>query len=296
MYTNQRTISRVLAAAVASAGFAIAPMPTFGAQLTCTSATFTATADNAGNIVVSCTSPGSTATCSLSASPSSLPAAGGTVTLSSNCGAVTSLAKNGNQIATSGTSWTENIPANTGTSSVSFTYTVQGSTGSDTVVVTESGAGSADPPPVGPTSCNGYTVIPVDLPWTATSRVITKGFNNNTMVVAKFTTPATGAVSSSASLASAEFGDAKTTRTASLSTLPCDLSGTGTGKVFKGNTQTPGFTYQINGSVNFLSDRVILQPSTTYYFNIVNRDSRGSPSCGTSTCNMIIQMTLPTGL
>jgi len=83
---------------------------------------------------------------------------------------------------------------------------------------------------------------------------------------------------------------------ASLSTSPCDLAGTGTGKVFKGNTQAPGLTYQINGSVNFLSDRVILQPSTTYYFNIVNRNADGSKSCATSTCNMIIQLTLPTGL
>jgi hypothetical protein len=302
MYTNQRNISRVLAAAVASTGFAIAPMPTFAASLTCTSATFTATADNAGNIVVSCTAPGNTAACSLTASPSSVPASGGNVQLTaSNCGTVTSVAKNGTQIATSGTSWTQNIPANSGTSSVSFTYTVQGGNGSDSVVVTQSGSGgggggdTSNPPPA---SCEGYTVVPVSLPWSAQSKVTTKGFNNSTMVVASFTTPATSIVSGGATLAAVEFGDGKATRTAALSTSPCDLSGSGVGKgaVFPGNTQTPGLTYQINGSVSFLNTRVVLKPSTTYYFNIVNRDSRNAPSCGTSSCNMIIQLTVPTGL
>jgi hypothetical protein len=66
--------------------------------------------------------------------------------------------------------------------------------------------------------------------------------------------------------------------------------------VFKGNSQGPSVTYQILGAVTRLSGRVVLQPSTTYYFNIVNRNSLGAPSCGTSTCNMIIQLTKPTGL
>jgi hypothetical protein len=296
MYTNQRTISRVLAAAVACSGFAIAPMPAFAASLKCMSTTFTATADNAGNIVVSCTEPGSTAACSLTASPTSLPASGGNVTLTAaNCGSVTSWAKNSSQVATSGTTFSESIPANTGTSSVSYTYTVQGANGADTVTIMEAAAGTNNPPPVA-TTCNGYTVIPVDLPWVAQSKVITKGFNNDAIVVARFTTPATSAISGGATLASVESSDGKATRTASLSTSPCDLAGTGTGKVFKGTTQAPSLTYQINGSVNFLSDRAILQPSTTYYFNIVNRNADGSKSCATSTCNMIIQLTLPTGL
>jgi hypothetical protein len=295
MYTNQRNISRVLAAAVASTGFAIAPMPAFAASLTCTAGSFSASAQG-GNIVVSCTPPDNTTACSLTASPPSLPASGGNVTLTAtNCGAVTSLAKNGNQVASSGT-FSETIPPNAGTSSVTFTYTVQGSSGSDSAAVTESGTGTSNPPPDGPTTCDGYTVIPVDLPWAAAeSKVTTKGFNNGAIIVARFTTPATGVVSGSAFLSTVENGDPKAMRTASLSTSPCDLAGTGTGKMWKG-TQTPGFSYQINGTVSRLSDRVVLQPSTTYYFNIVNRNADGSKSCGSTTCNMILQLTKPTGL
>jgi len=54
-----RTISRVLAAAVASAGFAV-PVPTIAATISCTGATFSATPDGQGNINVSCTAPGTT--------------------------------------------------------------------------------------------------------------------------------------------------------------------------------------------------------------------------------------------
>jgi hypothetical protein len=298
MHTNHRNISRVLAAAVASTGFAVAPMPTFAASLTCTSSTFTAGSDGSGNIVVNCTSPSTGASCSLTASPTTVPSSGGTVTLTaSNCGTVTSVTKSSSQIASSGTTWTDTLGANTGSGSLSFTYTVQGSSGSDSVVVTQSGTGSTPPPPPPPggaIACSGYaTTLVYDLPWTATSIAYTKGFNNNAIVVARFTTPATGAVSGLANFSSIEYQDGKASRTASLSTVPCDLTGTGFGKIakFKG-TQGVSFTYQING----ISTGIVLQPSTTYYVNIVNRDSLGNPSCGTATCNMIIQLTKPFGL
>lgn len=300
MHTNHRTISRVLAAAVASTGFAVAPMPAFAASLTCTSSTFTAGSDGSGNIVVNCTSPSTGASCSLTASPNPVPAAGGTVTLTStNCGTITSLTKSSTQIGTSGSgpSWTDTLAANTGSGSLSFTYTVQGSSGSDSVIVTQSGTGSTPPPPPpgGAISCAGYaTTLAYTLPWTAASSVITKGFNNSAIVVASFTTPATGVVSMPANISSAEYGDGKAMRTGSLSTAPCDMTGTPFGKPakFKG-IQTPGFSYQINGASTGV---LVLQPSTTYYLNIVNRDSLGNPSCSTSTCNMIIQLTKPFGL
>jgi len=304
MYTNQRNISRVLAAAVASTGFAIAPMPGFAAGVTCTSATFSATPDGAGNIVVSCTSPGSTAACSLTASPSSLPAAGGNTTLTaSNCGTVTSLAKDGTQIASTGTSWSQPLPANTGTTAVSYTYTVQGANGSDTTRVTVTGTGTVNPPPTGGAiSCSGYTTTLVyDLAWTAQSVIDTKGFNNNAIIVARFTTPA--AISTgTGNIASAEIQQPAVFRTASISTNPCDLAGTGVGKsaVWSGLTSTkgPGGTFQVGGTAQtFLlsASRIVLQPSTTYYFNIVNRDSGGSASCTASNCEMRLQLTKAPG-
>ncbi|HJU24036.1 MAG TPA: hypothetical protein VJ891_16140, partial [Casimicrobiaceae bacterium] len=237
--------------------------------------------------------------CSLTASPTTVPSSGGTVTLTaSNCGTVTSVTKSSSQIASSGTTWTDTLGANTGSGSLSFTYTVQGSSGSDSVVVTESGTGSTPPPPPpgGAISCPGYaTTLAYTLPWTLAASVITKGFNNSAIVVATFTTPATGVVSGLANLSSIEYGDGKAWRTASLSTLPCDLTGTGFGKAarWKGNTQGPSLTYQING---ISTGAIVLQPNTTYYLNIINQDSLGRPSCTTATCNMIIQLTKPLGL
>ena len=76
MYMN-RTISRVLAAAVASAGFVV-PVPTIAASLSCTGARFRQRRTASGNINVSCTQAGTTSgTCSISVSPTVLSAAGG---------------------------------------------------------------------------------------------------------------------------------------------------------------------------------------------------------------------------
>ena len=303
MYTNQRNISRVLAAAVASTGFAIAPMPGFAAGVTCTSATFSATPDGAGNIVVSCTSPGSTAACSLTASPTSLPAAGGTVTLTaSNCGTISSWTKAGTLLSQSSSSWKDSIPPNTNTQPTSFIYTVNGANGAS-VTVSQNGAGTVNPPPTGGAiSCSGYTTTLVyDLAWTAQSVIDTKGFNNNAIIVARFTTPA--AISTgTGNIASAEIQQPAVFRTASISTNPCDLAGTGVGKsaVWSGLTSTkgPGGTFQVGGTAQtFLlsASRIVLQPSTTYYFNIVNRDSGGSGSCTASNCEMRLQLTKAPG-
>jgi hypothetical protein len=229
---NMTRISvRVLAAAVASAGFATVSTPTLADTLTCTSASFRANADTNGNIVISC----------------SVPTSGGTTT----------------------------------------------------PPPTDTGGGTTPPPPSdGWTgTCPGYTkTLVLDLPWTAQSKVTSKGFGNDTMLVARFTTPNTSVQSGSATIASAEWLPPRVMRTASISTSPCDLTGTGTGAVSGGWTQTPGWTYQILGTASRLSGRIVLQPNTTYYVNIVNRDSTGQSTCTSSACEMIVQLTLPTGL
>jgi len=297
-----RNISRVLAAAVASSGLAVLPTPAFGTALSCAGGSFSVAPDGNGNFNVNCTTPGGTAACSLTASTTSLPAAGGSVTLTaSNCGTVTSWAKNGTQVSQSGSSWSETLPANTTSSSVSYRFTVTGSTGAaDTATVTVAAAGgTTQPPPVdnGPISCAGFSsTLVYDLPWQSQSKITTKGFNNSTMVVARFRTPATSVQSASANVASAEYLPPNVLRTASISTSPCDLKGSGTGAISPGVTQQPSWTYQILGTTSRLSGKVILQPSTTYYVNIANRDSNGSPTCWASTCEMIVQLTLPTGL
>jgi hypothetical protein len=298
MYMN-RNISRVLAAAVASAGFAVVPMPAFGASLQCTSASFNATSDGNGNINVSCTSPGATPVCTLSASPSSLGSGGGTVKLTaSNCGTISTWTKAGSPVGQTASSWNDLIPANTGTSTAQFTYTVNGDGGSASATVTEAAPGSAPPPPPpgGAISCAGYSkTIVIDLPWGAPGsgapRLSSSGFGNGAIIVARFTTPSTTSTASAA-LSSGEWGDQPTPRTAALSLSPCDFSSPLPRASFTLGQQTPAVTYVVGGSSRMYT---VLQPSTTYYFNIKN-EAYGVPTCGSSSCNMFVELQKPNGL
>ena len=299
MYMN-RSISRVLAAAVASAGFAV-PVPTIGASLSCTAASFTATSDGSGNINVSCTQAGTTSggTCSISASPSVLSASGGTVTVSTSCGANTSLS-GGKSVAQNGSnSWTDTIGANSLSTTVSFTYTVSGDGGSKSVTVSQSGTGGTSPPPGGPISCAGFSKTHViDIAWgapsTAAPRVLTSqngGFTAGEIVVGRFTTPASTAAGIYAQIKSAEWGDQQHNRIASLSATPCDFpnpNGLGRLATTTIGTTSPAFTYAVGGASSYYA---ILKPSTTYYFNIKNVDCRLNESC-----NMFIELQKPKGL
>jgi hypothetical protein len=160
------------------------------------------------------------------------------------------------------------------------------------------------PPPTtsGPIACAGYAkTVVLDLPWTAQSKAVTSGFGNDTIVVGRFTTGASApGANYPANVSSIEYVDPSATRTAALSTSPCDLTGAGLNGAAVTVSVGPSWTYQIGGTapVTFRTStptRVVLQPSTTYYVNIVNRNASGAPSCGTTTCNMILQLTKPTG-
>jgi len=298
MYMN-RTISRVLAAAVASAGFAV-PVPTIAGTISCTAGTFSAAPDGQGNITVSCTQPGtSTGTCSISVNPSVLSAAGGNVAVSTSCGANTSVS-GGKSVSQSGTnSWSDTIGANGLSTNVSFTYTVTGDGGTRSATVTQSGTGGTSPPPGGPISCDGFTKTHVlDITWgapsTAAPRVLTSsagGFSGGEIVVARFTTPSNSAAGIYAQIKSAEWGDQQHQRIAALSTTPCAFpSPNPLGRLSTTTiaTTSPAVTYAVGGSSNYYA---ILQPSTTYYFNIKNTD------CGVGeSCNMFIELQKPKGL
>jgi len=295
-----RSISRVLAAAVASAGFA-APIPTFSATLSCTSSSFSAAPDGSGNIVVNCTQAGGgTApppSCYVSASPTVLSAAGGNVTLTaSNCGTVSGWT--GGKAATGGTSssWQDTIPANTGTQSVTYSYTVSGSSGSASVGVTVQAAGSTTTNG-GAISCNGYgkTVV-VDLAWGALKsgnvRVNSSGFGNGAILVARFTTPSTTAPSLIGKIQAAESSGGPIPRSAALSTTPCDFPSPPLAKFSTvPNSTSPTASYVVGGTSAYYA---ILSPSTTYYFNIKN-EVNGAPTCS-GNCDMFVELQKPSGL
>ena len=301
-----RSISRVLAAAVASAGFAVPSMPVVGASMSCTASSFNAVADGNGNINVTCTAPGSsTSTCAISVSPSTLSAAGGNVTVNVNCGASSSVS-GGKALTANGTnSWTDTIPANTLSTNVTYTYTVTGDGGTRSATVTEAGQGATSPPPSGaPISCAGFSATRViDIPWGASGsgapRVYTStagGFGNNQIVVARFTTPSSSAPGVYAAIGGAEWGDQQTPRTAALSTTPCDFPSpnpVGRLSTIGGGSTSPSVTYAIGGSSSYYA---ILQPNTTYYFNIKN-EVKGVSTCAPGqSCNMFIELQKPKGL
>ena len=298
MHIN-RNISRVLAAAVASGGFFVAPLPVHATQLSCSS--FSATPDGSGNITVNCTDAGSSPppqNCSINANPTTVPASGGTVTITTNCGASTSVTGGKAVQASSSTTWVDTIPANTGTSSLTFTYNVSGANGSNQASVLQPAPGGGGGQ-TGSISCPGYTnTLVYDLPWSALSKVTTKGFSNTAFVVGRFTTPATGVVSATATIFTGQFTEPTVVRTGAVSTSPCDLTGgsLGTSAVSPGVSQGPSWFYQINGTAPRLSGRLVLQPSTTYYINLTNRDKNNAPTCTAGSCEMILQLTIPTGL
>ncbi len=297
MHTN-RSISRVLAAAVASTGFAV-PVPTFSATLACSS--FTASPGSNGTIMVNCVEAGGgTSSCSISVSPSSLPASGGNVTVSTSCGANTSLS-GGKALSQSGTnSWVDAIPANAASTAVTYSYTVTGDAGSKTAFVSQAGQGSTSPPPTGGAiSCAGFDkTIVLDLNWGAPGspapRVATSGFGGNSITVARFTTPNKVAPGVYAQIKSGQWVDAARETTASLSTTPCDFPYPNPLGRLATTTQpvvSPSVTYAVGGSSVYYA---ILQPNTTYYFNIKHQVN-GVSTCSGS-CNMFVELQKPNGL
>jgi hypothetical protein len=180
---------------------------------------------------------------------------------------------------------------------------VTGTNGTDSKSVVESGTstgGGGSPPPGGAISCAGFSkTIVLDLNWgapgSAAPRLTTSGFGNGAIVVARFTTPANTAPGVYAAIAAGEWGDQPTSRTAALSTTPCDFpSPNPLGKyaTLNAGQQTPSVVYAVGGTSRVYA---ILQPSTTYYFNIKN-EAFGGPSCMSSTCNMFVELQKPNGL
>src|SRR3954468_20506152 len=100
MQRSQST-RRVLAAAV-SAMFVVGAMPSYSFTVTvngtAASSCQSPIIDGQGNITINC-STSTNPVCTVSASPTSLPASGGSVTVTaSNCGTITSWTKSGSSV------------------------------------------------------------------------------------------------------------------------------------------------------------------------------------------------------
>jgi hypothetical protein len=117
----------------------------------------------------------------------------------------------------------------------------------------------------------------------------------NEIVVASFTTPNQTAPDEGAHIGMVEIAEANPTyRTAVLSKTPCALSG--------GVGNSEGVEVNVFYSVGPNSNGwVVLEPNTTYYYNVVNR-FKGAESCvvgvngNAPTCGAILEMSRPKSL
>ena len=142
------------------------------------------------------------------------------------------------------------------------------------------------------TNVAGRTLV-VNMPWGTSQTVQATGFGPNDIVVAKFTTSAITSATGKGYIQAVEFGSVPSGRTAALSDTPCDLVGLpkvgGGTSAFGPNDNAPWAYFSL---VAVKSGYPILQPNTTYYFNITNSPNS---SCGTGVCDMLITINKPTG-
>jgi hypothetical protein len=181
-------------------------------------------------------------------------------------------------------------------SSTSFSATASNSGGSITknasVTVGGGGGGGGN---ITCTNVSGATHV-INATW-GTSLYYTAdagGFGPNDIVVVKFTTSAISSSTSKGYAQAVEYSDPPSGRTAALSDTPCSLVGLplvgGGTSAFGPNDNAPWAHFSLVASKLGAS---ILQPSTTYYLNIVN--SANSTCRSTGSCNMLISFSKPSG-
>jgi hypothetical protein len=290
MHTKRFT-RRVLAAAVALSGVALA-LPASADQLICTSATFNAVSSG-GNIMVTCTTPTTNSTCSLTGNKAQIDPAGGSVTLTASCGTITSWTKDGAAISVSGTTFTDNYQSTT--TGTSHTYQVTGSSGtSNTVTITQPAPGVVNPPPP-PSgtvaqlcSAAGYNnVQTIEMAW-GSGRYFTSKFGATGVAVFHFRTPGSTSPGNNGRLAGAENGGGPKLRHAVLSDTPCDFNHAFLPYNYA-DTTTVSIYYLVGGTSKSVP---VLQPNTDYYLNVKNDPSQ----CTASACEMYMDFVPPAGL
>ena len=245
--------------------------------------------------------------CTVSYSPSSTVSAGTPVTLTVNCTqgtgpftyAWTGSPFNGQSTnpttaqavnaAKSGTVTVTNATGNSGP--VNWSVAISGGGGG--------GGGSADCTPQGYPSTKNVTIAwPTDGSVHQVFPADYGGMGPNDALVIKFTTSSVQTASTAAGYINAvEYGSPTSARNGSLSLTPCDFSA-GLPE-YKCSGATSAFAATVGPNVGVTMNasktcKVNLQPSTTYYFNIIN--TPGSISCAsTGVCDMLIQFVKPGG-
>jgi hypothetical protein len=184
---------------------------------------------------------------------------------------------------------------------VTYTYTVTGDGGSKSATVSEAGTGTTNPPPSGgPISCAGFSnTYVLDLPWGppgSPAPRLTSKMSHNDIVVGRFTTPSTTAPGVYSMIKGGNWTGDQILRTASLSLTPCDFpypNPVGRLATTTQGTPSPSVTYAVGGTSSYYA---ILQPNTTYYFNIKNEVNGASTCAAGQNCDFFIELQKPKGL
>lgn len=247
------------------------------------------------NVTWSSTPPAAPSGCTLTASPSSLAAAGNT-TLTAACsggGAPTGYTWGGPGVVTptAANSQVVNVAATTTFSVIPSNGGGNGNTATATVTVGGGGGGGSIP-----TSCTihgiSYSVLDVNAQNSITTlpfstRTISSGFNGSKVLIATLIPPA-GVSTNTKTLSVYEYGAPSTSRQAWLAKSPCDWSGTGP---YYQQTSGPVFNYTIGGSD---PNAVNMKVGETWYLIVVNQKPffTGN-SCSGGTCDIGITWAPP---
>jgi hypothetical protein len=137
-------------------------------------------------------------------------------------------------------------------------------------------------------------------------------FGPNDAVIVVFTTSSVTTSTATGSINGAEYGGPTVGRSGALSTSPCDftvglpkykLNKTGqlsqcATTVFSGDPYPAASFSLLAQPQSQLTCQAILQPNTTYYWNLTNFSPpppNGTQGCGQSLCNMLMNLKKPTG-
>jgi len=248
--------------------------------------------------------------CSLAASPASLPTGGGATTLTVSCaggGAPTSFAWTGGSLTASTATGSQatNVTTTTAFSVTPSNGAGSGNTASTTVTVAGTTTTATD-------FCSQYTnVVFLDVPFGG--QATSGSFTARGILVARFTVPAnfTSTSSNTGTIVLGEYGDPATYRQASLSPKACDFRGVATtypgrytSSISGGGASYPLVWSASNGpSVQYTVTGTVagtpqLVPGQTYYWNIRNyspylNNGAGGVSCSGATCNVVVQIPRP---
>jgi len=228
----------------------------------------------------SATPPAKPTGCSITPTPSSLPATGGPVSLTAQCtggGAVATWTWGGATYTTQ----SGNTASATISSTTTFTATAANAGGSSiastTVQVGSSGAGW-------PASCPGFDTAAIDSPWGNWMVRAYGSVGPSQAVVIRFTTGS--ATSNNSGSFTALNGDFIANHDFTLSTQPC-----GGGTVLKAVTRQ-GIT--INFTIGGTNGGLVLQPNSTYYITL--KLSAGETCSGKDCDYSMMNLNKPPGM